>query len=185
MTRVSAGSRWFNPTGTVIVPFESLNGKEAARRTAARRGRGRSRSRAFGLQMSREELPTSPLPSTQIDGSGKVCVAWEDCRFRKNCTSNDIVLSSSTDGVSWSPVASVPIDSVTSGGDHFIPGLAVDRHTSGSNAHLALSYYFYPAATCGRGKLTAGYISSPDGGAHWGDPHERRPLDPDTAGAGT
>ena len=63
------------------------------------------------------------------------------------------------------------IDPVSSGSDHFIPGLAVDKRTSGSTAHLALTYYFYPDATCTGGcKLTVGYISSPDGGAHWGNP---------------
>jgi hypothetical protein len=64
----------------------------------------------------------------------------------------------------------VPIDPVTSGADHFIPGLAVDRRTSGSGAHLALSYYYYPDATCTGGcRLDVGYISSPDGGSHWGN----------------
>jgi hypothetical protein len=60
---------------------------------------------------------------------------------------------------------------VTSGADHFIPGLAVDKSTSGSTAHLALTYYFYPDATCNGGcQLDTGFISSPDGGAHWSAP---------------
>ena len=42
--------------------------------------------------------------------------------------------------------------------------------TSGAGTHLALTYYFYPDANCGGGcRLDVGYISSPDGGAHWGD----------------
>ena len=167
------GQPLVQPDGTVIVPFESLNGKEAAFEST---NGGASWTRAVTISSIRFAtvaggLRTSPLPSAEIDGTGKVYVAWEDCRFRKNCSSNDIVLSSSTDGVSWSPVVRVPIDGVTSGADHFIPGLAVDKRTSGSGAHLALSYYFYPDATCSGGcQLTAGYISSPDGGAHWGDP---------------
>jgi hypothetical protein len=65
----------------------------------------------------------------------------------------------------------VPIDGVTSGVDHFIPGLAVDPATSGRGTHLALTYYFYPDATCASGcRLDVGYISSPDGGAHWSSP---------------
>ncbi len=92
-------------------------------------------------------------------------------RFRTRCSSNDIVFSSSNDGVKWSAVTRVPIDSVTSGADHFIPGLAVDKATAGVRAHLALTYYFYPDATCTGGcRLSVGYISSPDGGAHWGSP---------------
>ena len=54
-------------------------------------------------------------------------VAWEDCRFRTKCSSNDIVFSSSSDGVGWTDVMRVPIDAASSTVDHFIPGLAVDR----------------------------------------------------------
>ena len=161
------------PNGTVIVPFESLNGKEAAFRST---NGGASWSRAVTISAIRSSavggaLRTSPLPTAEIDGAGNVYTAWQDCRFRKNCTSNDIVFSRSSDGVNWSAVKRVPIDSVTSSADHFIPGLAVDKQTSGSGAHLALAYYFYPDATCTGGcKLTVGYISSPDGGDHWGNP---------------
>ena len=83
-----------------------------------------------------------------------------------------IVFSSSSDGVNWSAIKRIPIDPVGSGVDHFIPGLAVDPATSGSNAHLALTYYFYPNAACTRAtcQLTVGYVSSPDGGAHWSGP---------------
>ena len=96
-------------------------------------------------------------------------MAWQDCRFRRGCSSNDIVLSKSSDGVHWSPVSRVPIDPVTSGADHFIPGLGVDRSTAGASAHLGLTYYFYPDATCASGcQLEAAFISSADGGANWG-----------------
>jgi hypothetical protein len=161
------------PNGTVRVPFESLNGKEAAFRST---DGGASWSKAVTIAAIRSAavgggLRTSALPTAEIDGTGNVYTAWQDCRFRKNCTSNDIVLSSSSDGVNWSAVKRVPIDSVTSGADHFIPGLAVNRRTSGSGAHLALTYYFYPDATCSGGcRLTVGYVSSPDGGDHWGAP---------------
>jgi hypothetical protein len=89
------------------------------------------------------------------------------CTWRGRTAASDIVFSSSSDGVNWSAVKRVPIDSVTSGADHFIPGLAVDRSTS----DLALTYYFYPDASCSGGcQLEVGYISSPDGGDHWSDP---------------
>jgi hypothetical protein len=158
------------PSGRVIVPFESLNGSISAFYSD---NGGASWSRGFRVSKARfhrvaGNLRTSPLPSAEIAGDGTVYVAWEDCRFRKNCTANDIVLSSSTDGVTWSEPVRVPIDPVSSAADHFIPGLAVDRATSGSGTHLALTYYFYPDATCTGGcQLDVGYASSPDGGAHW------------------
>ena len=159
------------PNGTVVVPFESLNGKiEAFTSTDG----GASWTKGVSVSSIRfhpvdGDLRTSPLPSAEIDASGKVYVAWEDCRFRQHCSSNDIVFSTSSDGVTWSDTARIPIDPVTSSVDHFIPGLAVDPTTSGSTAHLALTYYFYPNAACGGAcSLEAGFISSPDGGAHWG-----------------
>jgi hypothetical protein len=166
------GQPLVQPDGTVIVPFESLNGKEAAFEST---DGGASWKRAVTISAIRfagvaGPLRTSPLPSAEIDAAGKVYVAWEDCRFRPGCSSNDIVFSSSSDGVNWSDVKRVPTDGVDSGADHFIPGLAVDRGTSGSGAHLALTYYYYPDASCSGGcQLDVGYISSPDGGQHWGD----------------
>jgi BNR repeat protein len=161
------------PSGRVVVPFESLNGTISAFHSD---NGGLSWSRGFKVSGIRFHgvaggLRTSPLPSAEIAGDGTVFVSWEDCRFRKGCPSNDIVFSKSSDGVSWSDPARVPIDDVTSTVDHFIPGLAVDPTTSGAGTHLALTYYFYPNASCGGAcRLQVGYISSPDGGAHWGAP---------------
>ena len=161
------------PNGTVIVPFESLNGQI---QSFVSNDGGASWSRGGKIDGIRfhgvaGNLRTSPLPTAEVAGDGTVYVAWEDCRFRKGCPANDIVFSTSSDGVSWSDPARVPIDDVTSGVDHFIPGLAVDPATSGASTHLALTYYFYPDANCGGAcRLEVGYISSPDGGAHWGDP---------------
>jgi BNR repeat-like domain len=161
------------PNGRVIVPFESLNGTISA--FSSDNG-GASWNKAFTVSHIRFHgntggLRTSPLPSAEIAADGRVFVAWEDCRFRKNCPANDIVFSTSTDGANWSDVARVPIDDVNSGVDHFIPGLAVDPAGSGSSTKLALTYYFYPDTTCTGGcQLDVGYISSPDAGAHWGAP---------------
>src|SRR3954447_2751269 len=138
------------PGGTVVVPFLSLSGKVEA---FTSRDGGKSWSKgvqAAGIRSHGVDggLRTSPLPSAEIDGNGRVYVSWQDCRFRAKCSSNDIVFTTSTNATTWSPPARVPIDPVTSGVDHFIPGLAVAPATSGSRAHLALTYYFYPDATC-------------------------------------
>jgi hypothetical protein len=159
------------PNGNVIVPFETITGKEAAFEST---NGGTSWSHAvtiasIAFQTVGGGLRTSPLPTAEIDGAGNVYVAWEDCRFRAKCSSNDIVFSTSSNGSSWSAVKRVPIGSVTDGADHFIPGLGVDKATSGGGAHLALTYYFYPDATCTGGcHLDTGFISSPDGGKDWG-----------------
>src|SRR5207249_5625747 len=160
------------PSGRVIVPFESLNGTITSFYSedggvswthGVKVANIRFHGNAGGLR-------TSPLPTAEIAADGTVYVAWEDCRFRKKCPANDIVFSTSTDGATWSDPTRVPIDDVDSGVDHFIPGLAVDPATSGASTKLALPYYYYPDTTCTGGcQLDVGYISSPDGGAHWGD----------------
>ncbi|MEA2217888.1 MAG: hypothetical protein QOJ35_514 [Solirubrobacteraceae bacterium] len=160
------------PDGTVIVPFESTKGTIAAFSST---DGGQSWTKAVTISRIAfhpvaGDLRTSPLPTAEIDGSGNVYVAWEDCRFRSKCSSNDIVVSTSSDGVAWSAAARVPIDAATSTVDHFIPGLGVDPATSGAGAHLALTYYYYPDAACTAAtcQLDVGYVSSPDAGAHWG-----------------
>jgi hypothetical protein len=70
-------------------------------------------------------------------------------------------------GTSWSSVTRVPIDSTGSGVDHFIPGLAVNKATSGATAKLGLTYYFYPS---GSTSLSVGFISSANGGSTWSAP---------------
>jgi hypothetical protein len=159
------------PGGTVVVPFESLNNKIEAF-TSTDGGQSWNGAAAVSSVHTHDvagDLRTSPLPSAEIDAAGTVYVAWQDCRFRAKCASNDIVFSTSSNGVDWTKPARIPIDDPASTVDHFIPGLAVDPTTAGSSAHLALTYYFYPAAACGATcRLEVGYISSPDGGAHWG-----------------
>ncbi len=156
------------PNGTVIVPYAGIRAF-----TSTNGGTSWSSSvlvSTGGYHQPNGGLRASPrLPSAAIDASGKVYVVWADCRFESGCSANDLVMSTSTDGVNWSAVTRIPIDPVGSGVDHFIPGLAVDRATSGSQAHLALAYYYYPATNCSTStcQLDVGFISSTNGGNNW------------------
>ena len=108
------------------------------------------------------------LPSAGIDAAGKVYVIWWDCRFRSGCSSNDIVMSTSTDGKKWSAVSRIPIDPTKSTVDHFIGGIGVDPATSGSTAHLTIVYYYYPVSACGNScQLDVGFTTSTNGGKTW------------------
>jgi hypothetical protein len=160
------------PNGTVIVPL--ANASETAIGAFRSTNGGSSWSRVTTVAGVSEHtvagnLRSGALPSAEIDGAGKVYVVWEDCRFRSGCPANDIVMSTSTNGTSWTAVTRIPIDATNSGRDHFIPGLAVDRNTSGATAHLVLTYYFYPVANCTPATcaLSVGSISSPNGGSTW------------------
>jgi hypothetical protein len=165
------------PDGTVIVPINNLvsTALQAFRSTDG----GQSWSAAVQVTPTIKHQPAGALrapsfASAEVDRDGKVYAAWQDCRFRTGCSTNDIVMSTTTDGVSWSPVARIPIDPVDSGADHFIPGLAVDPDSSGAQAHLALTYYSYANANCTAAscELNVGFISSPDGGTSWSTPKQ-------------
>lgn len=165
------------PNGTAVVSFLSFSGNGAIGVFTSTNG-GTSWgslgaiSNVTSHAVAGDLRAVYELPSASIDGAGTIYVAWFDCRFRTNCSSNDIVYSSSSNGTTWSAVSRVPIDAVTSTVDHFIPGLGVDPTTSGSSAHLGLLYYYYPVANCSEStcKLSAGFISSTDAGSTWTTP---------------
>jgi hypothetical protein len=156
--------------GTVIVGFADFNGGMSAF-TSTNGGQSWNAAISISSAPSHGEdggLRSAGLPSTAIDGAGKVYVSWPDCRFETGCSANDIVYSSSTDGVHWSTVVRVPIDPVGSGVDHFIHGMGIDIATSGTSAHMAITYYYYPVSNCGSNcRLFAGFTLSNDGGATW------------------
>ncbi|MEU2775260.1 hypothetical protein ABZ646_20535 [Streptomyces sp. NPDC007162] len=166
------------PNGTVVVPI--ANASETAIRAFTSTNGGSSWTSATTVATVSSftvggSLRSGPLPSAEIDSAGKVYVVWQDCRFRASggsCTSNDIVMATTTNGTAWSSVTRIPIDATTSTVDHFIPGLAVDPSTSGSTAHLALTYYYHPVANCTAStcQLDVGYVSSTDGGSTWTTP---------------
>jgi hypothetical protein len=172
----AGGQPLVQPNGAVVVPITDAGNQLSAFRSL---DGGATWSNEFPISVVQSHPVAGGLradqyilSSAQIDGKGRVYVAWQDCRFRANCSSNDIVFSTSTDGLIWSPVTRVPIDPVTSSVDHFLPGLAVDRSTSGAGAHLALTYYYYPQTNCDPStcQLDAGFVSSTDGGATWSAP---------------
>jgi hypothetical protein len=171
-TGVIGGQPVVRPDGTVIVPIDNAN--ETALGAFSSTNGGASWSAATTITTIRHHtvagsLREGPLPSAEIDGSGTVYIAWADCRFRRSCRSNDIVLTHSLNatGTSWSSVTRVPIDATNSGIDHFIPGLAVNKSTSGSSAQLGLTYYFYPS---GSTQLGVGFVSSTNSGSTWSAP---------------
>jgi hypothetical protein len=166
------GQPLVQPNGTVIVPIDNANETAVLAFNSTNGGSSWSSTVTVTTIQSHTEggsLRSGPLPSAEIDGAGKVFVVWEDCRFETRCRANDMVMSTSTNGTSWSAVTRIPADPVGSGVDHFIPGLAVNTSTSGSTGHLVLAFYYYPVSSCSSStcQLDLGYSSSTDGGSHW------------------
>ncbi len=123
-------------------------------------------------ELRRRDLRVPSLPTAAVDASGKLLVAWADCGFRTGCGAQDILLSSSTDGLVWSTAARVTVT-----GDSFVPGLAADPRAPG---HLGLVTYGQPE-TCGGAttcRIGVTYTTSRDGGLTWKQPQrlDARPL---------
>jgi len=163
------GEPLVQPNGTVIVPFQG-GGIDVFSSTNGGASWGKSQQIAIiNSHFDAAGIRNPNLPSAAIDGAGNVYVVWSDCRFRSRCAENDIVMSSSSDGKTWSAVTRIPIDPTTSTVDHFIPGIGADPTTSGANAHLTIVYYYYPKTSCTTStcQLDVGFTTSTDGGATW------------------
>jgi BNR repeat-like domain len=169
---VIGGQPLVQPNGIVVVPIENAN--ETALLAFTSTNGGVSWNSTITVTSVKHHtdagsLRSGSLPTAEVDGTGKVYVVWSDCRFERGCKANDLVMTTSTDGTTWSTIARVPADAVGSGVDHFIPGLAVDKSTSGSSAHLGLAYYYYPNTSCTSStcQLDVGFVSSTNGGSTW------------------
>lgn len=163
------GQPLVQPNGTVVVPINGFGGMIAF--TSTNGGVSWNRTTSIAIQNFRGEdggLRSPGLPSAAIDKAGKIYVVWPDCSFHAGCSTDDIVMSTSTNGTTWTKPVRIPIDPLTSTVDHFIPGLGVDPATSGTTAHLTMTYYYYPNASCGGTcQLNVGFTSSLDGGQTW------------------
>jgi hypothetical protein len=161
------------PNGTVVVPFLSGSQIRSFRST---NGGATWAATVLVATVAHHEtaggLRSEALPSAEIDSAGTVYVAWSDCRFRPGCPANDVVVSKSTNGTTWAAPIRVPIDATTSTVDHFVPGIGVDRNTSGATARVGVTYYFYPTANCTAATcdMRIGFISSTNGGTSWSAP---------------
>jgi hypothetical protein len=133
---------------------------------------------------------TAALPSAGVGADGKLYAAWMDCRFSPGCAHNRIVLSTSLDGVTWTPPA--PVGPATPGADQVIPGLAVDPATTDPAEHVAVAYYSVPADCAARiacPGMDVWLTTSADAGSTWTTPQrlDAQPMRldwlPDAGGA--
>jgi len=162
------------PDGVVVVPFEAFTtgGQPAIAYFISTYG-GSSWGTANLLQVVQFHtdaagIRSSPLPSAAIDGAGNIYIAWSDCRNIPNCAANQILVETLTGAGKPVSVKSVPIAVPgTTFSDAFIPGIGVDKSTSGSSAHLVLAFYYYTNTNCtvSTCQLNVGYVTSTNGGS--------------------
>jgi hypothetical protein len=105
-------------------------------------------------------LRAPPLIAADVDAAGRVLALWQDCRFRPGCTANDVVLSRSADGATWSAPARV-----TSGRNAVIPTIGVEA----GSGRLAIAYYVIQP-----NGIDAELVTSADG-ARWSAPQRLNP----------
>jgi hypothetical protein len=110
-------------------------------------------------------LRSPALPAAAVDAAGRIYVVWTDCTFRTACSGNDLVLSTSIDGRSWSTRKRMP----RTGFDSFVPGIAAHPTEPG---RLAVVTYLRTESACNAATCTLGVASmrSADGGATWTQP---------------
>jgi hypothetical protein len=109
------------------------------------------------------------LPGAAADAGGTIYVVWGDCRFREDCSDDDIVVSHSRNGLAWTPAERVPLVDPGSDQQVFVPGLGVDPTKTG---RLAVVAYTQPEScsseTCHG--IDAVFASSRNGGRTWTAP---------------
>ena len=170
------GQPLVQPNGNVIVPIYGYDLKTGAEGLYSYRSTTGGASWTNLLKIASSTYSSASafyrggsLPSAAIDQQGKVYLAWAGCYFEPNCNADDLVLTTTTDGLTWTSLQRIPLDAVGSGVEHITAGLAVDSSTSGSAAHLAVTYYSWPYAGCSAStcQISVGFASSLNGGASW------------------
>ena len=172
-----SGSAWqpvIRPDGTLVVLYIGARAIRAVRSSDG--------GQTFAAPVTVSSLQDSPtpgwrapsLPSAEITVRGRITVAWADCRFRSGCgsaaTPNDVVYSSSSDGLRWSRVRRVPTGPQLNGLPHLIVGLGVD------SARLGVAFHVLTPAG-----VVPYYLFSPDNGRRWTQPDALAPAQPATA----
>jgi hypothetical protein len=163
------------PNGTLVIVAGDYNGEQGLTGAidalvSPDGGLSYTRTTVAQLQASPAgSLRAISLPSVAEDAAGKIYAVWDDCRFRPGCTGNDLVLTSSTDGLSWTPPTRIPIASVGSTEEAFVPGLDASPQQPG---RLGLVYAYYLPGSCARQRclLGAAFLSSATGGTSWSVP---------------
>jgi len=147
------------PDGTLVIVYRT--GTRQRAEIAATRSRDGGASleppvRVGAADAFQVGLRLPVLPSVDVDPSGRIWATWHDCGLRPSCLGNDVVVSSSTDGLTWTPLRRV-----TTGRTAAIPAIAADP----ASGRIAILFYAVRAAG-----IDAELIESRNGGSTWSTP---------------
>jgi BNR repeat-like domain/RTX calcium-binding nonapeptide repeat (4 copies) len=173
------------PDGTVVVPYSLYapidNGEDRIAAVISEDG-GETYSaplriaRLISEELARVRAPS--MPSVDVDAGGRLYVVWQDSRERLGGTENDIVLSTSANGRTWTSPRKIPMPA---SGDvnYWLPAIGVEPSSAGKTAKLAVAYYslklragcevFLPG--CAQ-EVQSWVVQSADGGDTWTRPRK-------------
>ncbi len=168
------------PDGTVVVPFEQLSltdpnfqAMAAFRSTdgGAAWGDTSEIGRVHLFDRPEHDIRGGVLPSAAVDDAGRIYVVWNDCRFEQGCHTQDVVMTTSDDGIHWTPIRRVPFQRVGSSKAYYLPVIDVRPGTTDSGAHLGLYSWVLQRADCPTDlcKVRVEFLESRDGGNSWSD----------------
>ena len=161
------------PNGDLVVVYTAFADERSAQRSEMSATRSTDGGASFSAPVRVAPLATASIPamrtfalaSAEVDGAGRIYVAWEGCPGAGACTTSRIVMATSVDGVSWTPAQAVT--SGTAAVDHFLPGIGANPSASG---RLALVYHSIPD-DCSNVPTCPGVdvyqTTSQDGGRTW------------------
>jgi hypothetical protein len=161
------------PNGTVVVVYTAFADPRFGARSEIQATRSTDGGASFSAPVRAAFLVTAEIPamrtfalaSAEVDAAGRMYVVWEGCPGAGSCSASRIVMSTSLDGVNWTPAQSVTAGG--SGVDHFLPGIGASPATPG---RLALVFYSIPD-DCANDATCAGidvfHTTSRDGGRTW------------------
>lgn len=178
-----AGQPTVMPNGRVIVPISNSDFSQFYVFYSDDGGNTWSASQQIQTPQTapaRAGLRQDPNPSVTIDATGKLYLTWYDCRFETQCNANGLVLSTSTDGTTWTAPTRINAFPASASLSHIFPGIGADPSRNGK---LGLVFYTVSAGACLTDEtacqIDAYYTSSTDSGATWATPsHLAGPMQP-------
>jgi hypothetical protein len=161
------------PNGNLVVVYTAFADPRFGARSEIQATRSTDGGTSFSAPVRAAFLSTAEIPamrtfalaSAEVDAAGRMYVVWEGCPGGGTCSASRIVMSTSVDGVNWTPA-----QAVTAGGpgvDHFLPGIGANPAASG---RLALVFHSIPddcanVPTCPG--IDVFHTTSRDGGRTW------------------
>jgi hypothetical protein len=161
------------PNGTLVVVYTAFADPRSDARSEIQATQSTDGGASFSAPVRAAFLSTAEIPamrtfalaSAEVDAAGRMYVAWEGCPGAGSCAASRIVMTTSVDGVDWTPAQAVTAGG--SGVDHFLPGLGANPAASG---RLALVFHSIPD-NCANVPACPGIdvfqTMSKDGGRTW------------------